>query len=74
MCRNANKKSQNFVLVEKRMAENLLNVSRPLIKQKIIEPVHNKTSKMACAPSEDSDQSGHQPSLIRVLAVCSMGS
>ena len=27
-----------------------------------------------CAPSEDSDQPGHQPSLIRVFAVCSMGS
>ena len=29
---------------------------------------------MACAPSEDSDQPGHPPSLIRVFAVCSMGS
>ena len=27
-----------------------------------------------CAPSEDSDQPGHPPSLIRVFAVCSMGS
>ena len=26
-------------------------------------------NKMACAPSEDSDQSGHPPSLIRVFAV-----
>ena len=26
-----------------------------------------KTNKMACAPSEDSDQPGHLPSLIRVL-------
>ena len=25
---------------------------------------------MACAPSEDSDQPGHPPSLIRVFAVC----
>ena len=25
---------------------------------------------MACAPSEDSDQPGHLPSLVRVLAVC----
>ena len=25
---------------------------------------------MACAPSKDSDQPGHQPSLIRVFAVC----
>ena len=26
----------------------------------IIEPPHDKTNKMACAPSEDSDQTGHQ--------------
>ena len=31
---------------------------------------HDKTNKMACAPSEDSDQPGHLPSLIRVFAVC----
>ena len=29
---------------------------------------------MTCAPSEDSDQPGHLPSVIRVFAVCSMGS
>ena len=28
---------------------------------------HDKTHKMICAPSEDSDQSGNLPSLIRVL-------
>ena len=33
------------------------------------EPPHDKTNKMACAPSEDSDQLGHLPSLIRVFAV-----
>ena len=33
------------------------------------EPHRDKTSKMACAPSEDSDQAGHPPSLIRVFAV-----
>ena len=32
-------------------------------------PPHDKTNKMACAPSEDSDQSGHPPSLIRVFVV-----
>ena len=31
-------------------------------------------SKHECAPSEDSDQPGHPPSLIRVFAVHSMGS
>ena len=29
---------------------------------------------MTCAPSEDSDQTGHPSSLIRVFAVCSLGS
>ena len=38
------------------------------------EHVHNKTNKMTYVPSEDSDQSGHPPSLIRVFAVCFMGS
>ena len=28
------------------------------------EPHHDKANKMACAPSEDSDQPGHLPSLI----------
>ena len=35
----------------------------------ITELPHDKTNKMACAPSEDSDQPGHPPSLIRVFAV-----
>ena len=35
----------------------------------IKEPPHDKTNKMTCAPSEDSDQSGHPPSLMRVFAV-----
>ena len=34
------------------------------------EPPRDKTNKMNCAPSEDSDQPGHLPSLIRVFAVC----
>ena len=33
------------------------------------EPSHDKTNKMACAPSEDSDQPGYPPSLIRVFAI-----
>ena len=32
-------------------------------------PPHDKTNKMTCAPSEDSDQPHHPPSLIRVFAV-----
>ena len=33
------------------------------------EQHRDKTNKMACAPSEDSDQPEHPPSLIRVFAV-----
>ena len=33
------------------------------------EPPRDKTNKMACAPSEDSDKPWHPPSLIRVFAV-----
>ena len=39
----------------------------------IFEPRHDKTNKVS-APSEDSVQPGHLPSLIRVFAVCLMGS
>ena len=38
------------------------------------EPPYNKTYKVACAPSEESDQPGHPPGLIRIFAVCKMGS
>ena len=33
------------------------------------EPPHDKTNKMTFAPSKDSDQLGHPPSLIRVFTV-----
>ena len=38
--------------------------------KRLFEPRHDKTNKMSVrpAPSEDSDQSGHPPSLIRVFA------
>ena len=35
---------------------------------------HLSRQQVACAPSEDSDQPGHPPSLIRVFAVHFMGS
>ena len=41
---------------------------------KINEPPHYKSNKVTLAPSEDSDQLGHPPSLIRGLAVRSVGS
>ena len=34
-----------------------------------MEPLYDKPNKMTCAPSEDSGQGRHQPSLIRVSAV-----
>ena len=36
---------------------------------KTFEPLHDKTNKLAYVPSEDSDQPGHLPSLIRVFTV-----
>ena len=33
------------------------------------EPPHDKTNKMICVPSEDSDQPGHLASLVSVFAV-----
>ena len=39
-----------------------------------IKPQHVKTNKMTCAPSKDSDQPGHLPSLIRVFTMHLMGS
>ena len=35
----------------------------------LFERAHDKSNKMSCAPSKDSDQPGHLPSLIRVFAV-----
>ena len=34
------------------------------------EPQHDKTNKITCVPSQDSDQPVHPPSLIRVFPVC----
>ena len=36
---------------------------------KPFEPAHDKIYKMACAPTEDSDQPGHLPSLISLCCV-----
>ena len=40
-----------------------------IVSETSYEPPHDKTNKMICAPSDDSDQPGHPPSLIRVFAV-----
>ena len=41
---------------------------------RVFEPPHDKTNKMTCAPSGDSDQPGPPPSLIRVFTVRAIGS
>ena len=40
----------------------------------IVEWPHGKTSKVDYVPSEDSDQTEHMHSLIKVFAVCLNGS
>ena len=35
-----------------------------------VEPGHSQVAKLACPPSEDSDQPAHPLSLIVVFAVC----
>ena len=50
----------------------IVNVRQEIVHlrhQKVFQPGHDKTNKMACAPSENSDQPGHRPSLIRVFAI-----
>ena len=39
------------------------------LEQNMTEPPCDKTNKMACEPSDDSDQPGHPPSLNRVFSV-----
>ena len=50
-----------------RLKWNIRNSDKETAKHKY-EPQHDKTNKTACALSEDSDQPGHPPSLIRVFA------
>ena len=45
------------------------NVMTSELESELFEPHRDKINKMACAPSEDSDQPGHWPSLIIVFAV-----
>ena len=40
----------------------------------VFEPPRDKTNILTCARSEDTNQLGHPPSLIRVFAVRSIGS
>ena len=46
----------------------------PLQRYVVIVPLSSKSYKLACAPIEDSDQSAHSRSLIRVFNERSIGS
>ena len=46
--------------------ENLITTSKSFFSH---EPSHDKTKKVVCVRSEDSDQPGHPSSLIRFLAI-----
>ena len=59
-----------FVLRTRKLKRILkLNVTILSSHAQIFEPPRDKTNKVPCAPSEDSDQPGHSPSLIRVFVV-----
>ena len=49
-------------------------VKRVKEKKKLKEPHRDKINKMACAPSEDTNQPGHPHSLIKVFDVRLKGS
>ena len=51
------------------MSQKILLESKSFCKQNVDIGVAYTCLQMACAPSKDSDQPGHSPSLIRVFAV-----
>ena len=71
--------SQNFSTVEafqkcnpqdfKFYLSKLIGKIFPPVVEVWFELQHDKTNKVACVPSKDSDQPGHPPSLIRVIVV-----
>ena len=57
------RRHMNFILKTQKLSAWLCGPSfRPI--NGSVEPPHDKTNKMICAPSEDSDQPGHPPSPI----------
>ena len=69
--------ANDFILCSMRNVKNVMKCKCAAYvdsRKKHFEPAHDKTNKMTFVPSEDSDQPGHLPSLIRVFAVRSMGS
>ena len=51
----------------------LISTCKIIFHMRINDSHHNKTNKVACSPSEVSDQPGHLPSLLRVFLVQSLG-
>ena len=68
-------KQHNKIIKMNTLLKMMLNFYGTILSANItIESSHDKTNIMTCAPSEDSDQAVHPPSLIRVFAVRSVGS
>ena len=68
------KKSFKLNLFDGYKIDGVCSVNKPVrLTALIYEPRHDKVNKVT-APSENSDQPGHPPSLIRVIAVRLMGS
>ena len=68
---------KKFPLVSMRNVKNVMkciSVAYVDSRKKHFDPPHDKTNKVTSVPSDDSDQPGHMPSLIRVFAVRSMDS
>ena len=60
---------QLYVLSQAGWLWNAKTKKKKIRKKKKIEPQHDKTNNVACAPREDSDQPGEPPNLIRFIAV-----
>ena len=58
-----------IIIFRNDLADNVSESDFFFYSKSLFEPHLDKTNKMVCAPSKDSDQPGHPPSLIRVFAV-----
>ena len=58
--------SQMVVKYATKLGNKMCNICPKFVSRTSFKPPHDKTNKMAYAPSKDSDQPGHPPSLIRV--------
>ena len=55
--------TNTFIHIQTSANKQRIHMKHDLI-DKLYEPKHDKSNKMTCEPSEDSDQPGHPPSLI----------